>query len=375
MSRQNGSIVTARWDIYPNCNLNCLHCCAKELFDRKKSRFLDLGSAIKLLDLLWQNGITHLNILGGEPFLHPHVNTILQYACKQGFQIDVTTNGTTIRNGGISSLVGLGLRNIYFSLDGSSPHTNDVIRGIGSFRKVLATMQKFIAEKERQESSLQINVNTVLTKINASDIHNIVGLISSIGVNTFKLSHLECVGNASRHISRLYLKSEEEFNVAEYVMRSVPSHPELEFDILSSKPLFLEYFYEKYGVVFPIDISGCKACVREIHIDPAGKISPCLATSDALSGISNESYEKYRISIFELENKPIHKQDFYEEFKSAYPLTVDTYQNYIPCNSCHYLTTICYPCPLGPSNEVRLEELCLAAEGKLKELNAERQDK
>lgn len=371
LKKQKGPLITARWDISSNCNLNCLHCCSEGLFNNINPDYGNAESSINLLNKLWQNGITHLNILGKEPFLHPHINTILQYACKQGFQVDITTNGTMIKDSDISFLVSLGLQSIYFSIDGSSSRVNDIIRGEGVFRKALATMQKFLAEKERQKSSLQINVNTVLTLINASNIHDIIDLCSSNGVNVFKLSHLEPIGNASRHLNCMFLSPEAEFKVAEEVIKLIPNYSELKFNILSDKPKFLEYFYKKYKVVFPISISGCKACIKEIYVDPIGEIFPCLSTSAGFSNISSRHYKHYRINIFELEDKPIYKLPFYEEFNFAFPLIKDTYKNYIPCNSCPYLTTICYPCPLWSLNEVYLEELCLIVEKKLGKLNAE----
>ncbi len=351
-------IVTARWDISTHCNLNCLQCCAEGLFDNNPDH-LDADSAINLLEILWENDIKHLNILGREPFLHPHINTILQYACQKGFQVDITTNGTTIKDKDISFLVSLGLRNIFFSIDGSSPDINDTIRGDGVFDKVLSTLQKFVAEKERQKSSLQINVNTTLTKINAFDVPNIVDLCSRNRVNLFKLSHLDPIGNASRHLNSLFLKPDEEFTVAEEVMKIIPNHQDLKFNIISSKPKVLEYFYEKYKVVFPVGITGCKACRKEIYIGPTGDISPCLSM---YMDYSNNSNRCYKYNVFDIKENQINK--FFDEFRSSYPLIPNTYKNYIPCDSCPYLTTLCYPCPLNGSD---LDELCLIAETKMKE--------
>jgi MoaA/NifB/PqqE/SkfB family radical SAM enzyme len=305
-----------------------------------------------LLDRLWQNGVTHLNILGKEPFLYPHINSILRHACNRGFVVDITTNGTAIEYNNISWLVAIGLRSIYFSLDGSCPAVNDVIRGNGTFHKTLTTMQKFLREKEKQESPLQVNVNTVLTKINKPDIYNIINLCSANGVSAFKLSRLEMVGRVIHHLDRLFLKPEEEFNVAEELIKRIPQHPKLALNILSIKPLFLEYLYKKFGAVFPIIPCGCKACREEIYIDPAGHISPCLSTSIAFSTLTKQCDERKKENVLEIGDKPISALSSYREFRSAFKLTERTYKNYIPCNSCPYLATICYPCPLHSSNSV-----------------------
>jgi len=327
--------------------------------------------AISLLDKLWQNGIKNLNILGREPFLYPHINTILQYACDRGFHVDITTNGTVISDNDIKFLASLGLRSIFFSIDGSSPEVNDAIRGDGVFHRALVAMQKLLAETKNKNSSIKVNVNTVLTKINASDIPAIIDLCSSNGVNGFKLSHLDLIGNASINSDRLFLKPTEEFKVAEEVVKIIPDYPELQFNILSSKPKFLEYLYKKYNAIFPVSISGCKACIEEIYLDPFGNISPCLSTYGGFSNVSHRNFENYNINVFECGEVPLCEHPFCKEFKHTFPLIKETYENYIPCNSCPYLTTLCYPCPLGFSSNVYLEELCYIAEKKLNELDIE----
>ena len=264
-------------------------------------------------------------------------------------------------------MVGLGLRSIFFSIDGSGPNIDDTIRGKGVFNKSLTTMQKFLAERKIQNSPLKVNVNTVLTKINASDIPAIINLCSSNGVDGFKLSHLDLIGNAAFNSDSLFLKPIEEFKVVEEVMKIIPNYPELKFSILSSKPKFLEYVYKKYNVSFPVDVTGCKACIREIYIDPAGNTAPCLSTYEEFGNKLNDKIKNYKVNIFE-SNTPLCEYAFYNEFKNNFPLIKETYQNYVPCNSCPYLTTLCYPCPLGSSDSIHVDEFCSIAEEKLSEM-------
>jgi len=357
----NNLIKTARWDIYPQCNLDCIHCCANGLFDN--SNALNIDSAIELLGILLENKITHLNILGKEPFLHPDIKSILHYACKHGFQVDITTNGTAIKEEDISFFANIGLNNIFFSIDGSCPDINDTIRGRGTFDKNLFTLQKFIDAKKR-ENKTSISVNTVLTKVNAADIHNIIELCASNAIKSFKLSQLDLIGNAYINSNILALTPEEEFQIAEEVIKTIPNYPELIFDILSDKPLFLEYFYKKYQVALPVNICGCKACIKEIYISPNGDISPCLSTYPDHEFFDTQL--KSKINIFELKDKNIYKIPFFKLFQSAFPLIKETYKNYVPCNSCPYLTTICYPCPLNHSKPHIHEKLCAIAGEKMK---------
>jgi len=228
-------------------------------------------------------------------------------------------------------------------------------------------MRALIAEKRRRHSRIKIVINTVLTKLNASDVPAIIDLANSLGVDGFKLSHLNLVGNAVAVSDRLALTAVDEFAVAEAVMRIIPNYPSITFDILSSKPKFLEYLYKAYSVSFPVTVSGCKACIREIYVDPTGHIAPCLSTYEGFSDIAqvDGTIKDYRINLLDLQHIPISDYPFYEEFRHAFPLTKDTYQHYVPCNTCPYLTTLCYPCPLGVAGRVHVEELCAIAEEKL----------
>jgi MoaA/NifB/PqqE/SkfB family radical SAM enzyme len=356
-------IRTARWDIFTKCNLNCIHCSAEGLFDH--TDYLPLKSALSVLDTLWGNGITHLVILGKEPFLHPDIFPIIQYAAQKGFQTDITTNGTTVNEIDIPRLISSGIRSIFFSLDGSCSKVNDVIRGQEVFQKTTKTLAELLREKKKENATIMINVNTVLNKVNASDIGNIVELCANLGVDLYRLSHMIDIGSASRNISDLYLSPADEFQVAEDILKHSSKYPKMSFDILSDKPLFLEFIYHKYNVTLPVRISGCKACSKEIYIDPLGWISPCLGTSMDLDRLLVDHNKRLQMSIFQLKDFPIKKMSIFQEFRQEYPLDKDTYKDFVPCNSCPYLTTICYPCPLDYKKKKNTEDLCLIAQKKL----------
>jgi MoaA/NifB/PqqE/SkfB family radical SAM enzyme len=370
LSKQQRVVRTARWDLYPHCNLNCRHCCADGLYNYINKEFLNLDAAVLLLNKLWEDGIIHLNILGKEPFLHPNIFSILKHACQLGFTVDITTNGTTIEEKDISLLVDLGIRCIYFSIDGSTAKINNMIRGDGVFEKASVTMMKVIKEKERKHSELMVSVNTVLTKINATDIVNLADMCDSMGVKFFKLSHLLTLGQALANLNDLAIEPYEEFKIAEEVIKNIPQHPALAYDVLSDHPLLLEYFYKKYKVSFPVRMSGCKACIEEIYIDPVGGITPCLGTSRGIPEFSGG--KDYRVDIFDHYEKPIYKSSFYDEFQSTFPMEKETYRDYTPCHSCPYLATICYPCPLDSLSGGHVEELCFIAKKKLDQLDEEK---
>ena len=357
----DADLKSARWDITDRCNLNCIHCSAKGQF--KEARNLSEERAFYLLDIIWEKGIKNLTILGGEPFLYPHIYSVLSHACDLGFNVDITTNGTMIDYIEIDNLINIGLRSIFFSIDGSMPSINDAIRGPDVFKKTSESIGRLSELRESKGSSVYINVNTVLNKINSSNIPQIVELCSQYNIDCFKLSDLDLAGNALYNSDVLRLNRAEKIRSIQEIMKIIPNYPHIDFDILSSNPRFLEFLYENYDIEFPISISGCKACRKEIYIDPSGVISPCVSIyqDPLLSG-------RYTDSIFNLKDLPLSEHRIYREFKDNYQLIKDTYSTYTPCKTCPYLTTLCYPCPLGSSNEQNQIELCCIAEDELSKL-------
>lgn len=358
-------VNTARWDLYSRCNLNCIHCSAEGLFDQNHDRCLDFDQIREMLDIFRREGIHNLIILGKEPFCHPDIIPILRHACNRGFNIDITTNGTLLNENAIAELLDMGIRSIFFSIDGASEKINDAIRGKGVFNKTVRALETAIAQRELRGSSTMINVNTVLTKINAPDIMDVVGLCAHRKVDLFKLIHMMDIGNADINRNRLYISPKNEFAIAEQIVSHIPEYPDLGFDILSDKPLFLEYFYKKFGAEFPVRVSGCKACKKEIYVSPGGDISPCLATSPGFGNRYTGVADPVSVNLFDHGQHPVGNPLFFKALKQDFFPDSTGYSGYVPCNGCPYLLTICYPCPLDSIRGFHTEDLCAIAQEKM----------
>jgi radical SAM protein with 4Fe4S-binding SPASM domain len=74
-----------------NCNRQCVYCFS-QLKDRKNSR-LSLDNLTFISDFFARSKKRKINILGGEPTLHPQFDIFLEYLMSRGFVIHVFTNG------------------------------------------------------------------------------------------------------------------------------------------------------------------------------------------------------------------------------------------------------------------------------------------
>ena len=88
-------------NIVEHCNLNCAHC--GSFAPLAQEEYLDVGQFKKDMERLSQltgGEVHHIQILGGEPLLHPNINEFCQIAriCFPIGIIRIVTNGILIRN-------------------------------------------------------------------------------------------------------------------------------------------------------------------------------------------------------------------------------------------------------------------------------------
>ena len=125
--------TVAQWDVNNVCNLNCKHCRVSEKNDKEQ---LSLVQAKMLLAELWYEGVTKLNLSGGEPFLRKDLFEILEYARKFD-DIVITTNGTLLNEEVCQKLSEFSNIKLSISLDGMEKTHDEFRRKKGTFKTVI----------------------------------------------------------------------------------------------------------------------------------------------------------------------------------------------------------------------------------------------
>ena len=123
------------------CNLACTHCFISCSPTNHTHEMMGLEEIRPYLDEGARLGVKEYYFTGGEPFLNPDMERILQATLEVG-PASVLTNGLLLdpercrrlRRYGQASVYSLDLR---VSLDGYSAEQNDPIRGEGTFERVL----------------------------------------------------------------------------------------------------------------------------------------------------------------------------------------------------------------------------------------------
>jgi len=145
--------------INKRCNLKCDFCDLWHFTD-----MMPFESAITVISRAPAAGVKTLVITGGEPFLHPRIFAIIEYAKNLGLGVNITTNGTLLRRD-MPALINSRVDSLSISVDGFK-ETHDVLRGVdGAYEETMA------AVRELQESTdIHLNIYFVVTNQNVRDL-------------------------------------------------------------------------------------------------------------------------------------------------------------------------------------------------------------
>ncbi len=145
------------------CNLACTHCLVSSSPTNRTHEFLTFDTVCDFLEEGATLGVKESYFTGGEPFLHPQIEEMLETALEYG-PATVLTNGLLLPQERCERLKGLSERSRYsldlrVSLDGYSAKDNDAIRGPGTFDRVLAALVRLS----------EVGLNPVLTVSEVDD--------------------------------------------------------------------------------------------------------------------------------------------------------------------------------------------------------------
>jgi radical SAM protein with 4Fe4S-binding SPASM domain len=130
---------------------------------------------------------------GGEPFVRDDILKILEHIKNRSLAVWLTTNGTLIDNDKIEQIVELGIDCIAFSVDGEE-RLHDVVRGIGTFKKVTKSIKELSRHRERLDSEKPVILtNTVISNLISDNLREVLTAIrdaTSDKVDNYIFQHL-----------------------------------------------------------------------------------------------------------------------------------------------------------------------------------------
>jgi len=163
------------------CNLRCKHCFFSENQEKYNSKN-DLSNK-KIFEQI-KYFVEEVNILsctltGGEIFTSPILFEVIEYLKKHNISLKLITNGTLIdekQANKLGKFLNPKFDIIQISLDGAKKETNDKIRGVGVFNKVINSI------KLLNQNHCNIELGFTINACNVCEISDLYLLAKKYGV-------------------------------------------------------------------------------------------------------------------------------------------------------------------------------------------------
>ncbi len=227
------------------CNLSCTYCNEYDDF----SKPVPQATMVERLDQLADLGTTIITFSGGEPLLHPDLDSLIAHTRKRGVMAALITNGYLLTPQRIKQLNDAGLDHMQISIDNVMP--DDVSK---KSLKVLDRKLQMLAE----HALFHVNINSVL----GGGIHNPqdalvvgkraieLGFTSTIGIIHDGDGQLRPIGDREREVF-LEMKGLEKKNFSQ-----------------------LNYFQDNIAHGRPSDWR-CRAGARYLYVCEEGLVHYC----------------------------------------------------------------------------------------------------
>ncbi len=176
-------------ELTQRCNLECSHCYSESNHTLPVNQTMTLSDWKDLLDEARACKCGAVQFIGGEPFLFPQIDELIDHAILLEFDyVEIFTNGTTVNTNTIKSLRKnrVRLATTVYSFDAC---THDAITGIaGSWEQTVSGLRMLL------ENDIQLRVQVVQMPANASDVPKTTEFLHGLGIANVGVDDSRTVG-------------------------------------------------------------------------------------------------------------------------------------------------------------------------------------
>jgi mycofactocin radical SAM maturase len=248
------SPVNLTWEVSLACNLRCTHCLSASGEPAKNE--LSTAEALDLVEQLHAARVFQINFGGGEPFMRPDFEQILEACHGRGIMTCISTNGTLLDEKRVARLAASRLVAIQVSMDGACRETCDAIRGEGVYDRAIAALKLLASTR------IPTSINTVLTAQNASEIPAMHDLAKELGVS-LRVSRFRPSGRGADNWEALRPKAPQLLAFSDWLAKSG--------DVRTGDSFFSLTSQERQG----LGLNLCGAAKLTCCVGPTGNMYPC----------------------------------------------------------------------------------------------------
>jgi MoaA/NifB/PqqE/SkfB family radical SAM enzyme len=185
------------WQLTNECNLACLHCIEESGPGKAFADELSGDDAFTVLRQLVEGDVPYMSFSGGEPMLHPRFFELAEYACANGVQLKIETNGMFLDAESCGRLKAMGVKAVQVSLDGATRETFNRMRVRGDFDRTISGI------KALREACVPIEINYSPSSWGVHETDRAVDLAYELGAESFYSGRTMYTGNAVKTWQKL----------------------------------------------------------------------------------------------------------------------------------------------------------------------------
>jgi MoaA/NifB/PqqE/SkfB family radical SAM enzyme len=188
--------MVARIILTHNCNLRCKHC-LRSHYDEGD---LELDILNKFLVGYKNSGLGNFfNLTGGEPTFHKKFSEVLSLLKKTGFKGSIITNGQDEKKINDILFFRETIKSVIVSLEGPSSFVNDRIRGKGSFKNAMRSIEILTKNK------ISVGVKFTLNVQNANYLKPMFIIADLYGIDRLHISPImPCIKTEKNNLDMAY---------------------------------------------------------------------------------------------------------------------------------------------------------------------------
>lgn len=238
-------------DIYIThcCNENCIFCSAQ-----KGNELLQFDNFMCYVNNWMEYGITHINITGGEPLLHPELSKFVTYANNVGMKVALFSNGDLLTKVDYASILSQ-IEWFAISIDGDQESNIELGRGSEHYNLAFESLRLIKANYP----NVKIRIATVVTKNNQNGIFNLGEALiqNNLIPDLWRIKQVIPVRRATENWDKLSINDADYDNFTEQLIKRFGSYILIKPNKWQSKSgdLIVTYPSGDSGVTI-IDTSG-----------------------------------------------------------------------------------------------------------------------
>jgi MoaA/NifB/PqqE/SkfB family radical SAM enzyme len=249
-------------EIIRKCPSYCVHC--SSLSDANCAEMLEYDKFVAVATDAAKLGANTICFSGGEPFLHPRIIDMIEFANMLGLKTYVYTSGivfdaqnnyTSLSEEVLQTISGI-VTKLIFNIEAATSDTYDLIMGTkGCFdimKQSIISANKF---------SIIIEAHFVPMKLNIAEIEPAIALCKELQVAKLSFLRLVLHGRALQNEQQIAL-SDGEFKTAKALLEKIQTSADISI---------------RLGVPLSTDVSchKCEAANGKLNIKYDGKVFPC----------------------------------------------------------------------------------------------------